>query len=304
MSRGSPRRCRCGAMLACTLAGSRPGRLLQWPGDQRSGSLRRLDLLVRIRSAGDIASSTPVVTGAALRQREMSVAVPKELLTMSAVEEALLINAIVLIAVLQADLGPHRTITLWRILRPILLMCVIVPIYLMSPARHGIGLTLELAATAIGIVLGLAVSMLMTVYRSPRTGRPVSRAGVAYAAVWIVVIGARSAFSYGAATLVQPTTWHLDGPAPGHRERPHRRHLAHGRRHGRHPHPEPRRASERVDGPQASTRAGLSGNPSPQRVRRGSAVGQDSRLTRQKASAPRSSAPTTMTPASRHCSAQ
>ena len=128
---------------------------------------------------------------------------------MSAVEEALLINAIVLIAVLQADLGPHRSISLWRILRPILLMCVIVPIYLMSPARHGLGLTLELAATAIGIVLGLAVSLLVHVYRSPRTGRPVSRAGVAYAAVWIAVIGARSAFSYGAQHWFGPQlgTW-------------------------------------------------------------------------------------------------
>ena len=37
----------------------------------------------------------------------------------------------------------------------------------------------------------------MRVYRSPRTGKPVSRAGFAYAALWIVVIGARAAFSYG-----------------------------------------------------------------------------------------------------------
>jgi Kef-type K+ transport system membrane component KefB len=37
----------------------------------------------------------------------------------------------------------------------------------------------------------------MTVYRSPKTGKPVSRAGFAYGALWTVVIGARAAFSYG-----------------------------------------------------------------------------------------------------------
>jgi len=40
---------------------------------------------------------------------------------------------------------------------------------------------------------------LMSVYRSPETGRPVSRAGAPYAILWIVIVGARTAFSYGAA---------------------------------------------------------------------------------------------------------
>jgi hypothetical protein len=38
---------------------------------------------------------------------------------------------------------------------------------------------------------------LINVYRSPKTGGPVSRAGVPYAILWIVIIGARAAFSYG-----------------------------------------------------------------------------------------------------------
>lgn len=37
----------------------------------------------------------------------------------------------------------------------------------------------------------------MLVYRSPRTGKPVSRAGTGYTALWALVIGARAAFSYG-----------------------------------------------------------------------------------------------------------
>src|SRR5262249_53708113 len=35
------------------------------------------------------------------------------------------------------------------------------------------------------------------IYRSPQTGRPVSRAGWGYAALWTIIIGARALFSYG-----------------------------------------------------------------------------------------------------------
>jgi hypothetical protein len=38
----------------------------------------------------------------------------------------------------------------------------------------------------------------MRVYRSPRTGRPVTAAGLPYAIAWIIIVGARAAFSYGA----------------------------------------------------------------------------------------------------------
>jgi hypothetical protein len=46
-------------------------------------------------------------------------------------------------------------------------------------------------------VLGLSAIALMGVYRSPMTHKPVSRAGFAYVALWVVVVGARAAFSYG-----------------------------------------------------------------------------------------------------------
>jgi hypothetical protein len=122
---------------------------------------------------------------------------PKEFATVSSVGQALLINAIVLVAVLEADAGPHRKITRFRVLRPIILAGAIIPVYLKSFASHGTGLALEIAGTVAGVILGLAATTLMSVYRSPRTGRPVSRAGLGYAVLWIVVIGARSAFSYG-----------------------------------------------------------------------------------------------------------
>jgi hypothetical protein len=128
---------------------------------------------------------------------------------MSVVGQALLINVIVLFVVLEADVGPHRKIGWFRIARPLVLAGVIVPIYLKSLTTHGTGLYLELAGTAAGILLGLMATGLMKVYRSPKTGRPVSRADFGYAMLWIIIIGARSAFSYGSAHWFGPQlgTW-------------------------------------------------------------------------------------------------
>jgi hypothetical protein len=128
---------------------------------------------------------------------------------MSVVDQALLINVIVLFVVLEADIGPHRKIGWFRIARPLVLAGVIVPIYLKSLTTHGTGLYLELAGTAAGILLGLMATGLMKVYRSPKTSRPASRAGFGYAILWIIIIGARSAFSYGSAHWFGPQlgTW-------------------------------------------------------------------------------------------------
>jgi hypothetical protein len=109
----------------------------------------------------------------------------------------MIVNGAVLFAVLEADLGAHRKIGGFRILRPLLLAAGIVPLYLTQLATRGSGLALEVAATVAGLLVGLLATRMTQVYRSPRTGRPVSRAGFGYAAVWIVVIGARAAFSYG-----------------------------------------------------------------------------------------------------------
>jgi hypothetical protein len=116
---------------------------------------------------------------------------------MSALYQALLVNALVLVAVLEADLGPHRKLGVFRVLRPILLAGGIVPIYLKSLATHGAGLTLEILGVIAGVVVGLIAAALITVYRSPRTGKLVSRAGAGYAVLWVLLAGARSLFSYG-----------------------------------------------------------------------------------------------------------
>jgi hypothetical protein len=109
---------------------------------------------------------------------------------------ALLIDAFVLAAVLESDVG-CRKVTIFRLIRPVLIAGAIIPLYLTRVTTHGSGLTLELVLAAAGIVVGLIATAFMTVYSDPETGKPVSRAAAAYAAVWIVVIGARAAFTYG-----------------------------------------------------------------------------------------------------------
>ena len=116
---------------------------------------------------------------------------------MSQLTQAMIINIAVWIAVLESDLGRHRKIGAFRILRPLLLAGGIVPLFIDHPVGHGTGLTLEIAGVAAGLIGGLTAVALTHVYRSPKTGRPVSRAGAGYALLWTVIIGARAAFSYG-----------------------------------------------------------------------------------------------------------
>jgi uncharacterized membrane protein YidH (DUF202 family) len=120
----------------------------------------------------------------------------------------LIIDALVLAAVLEADLGSHRKIGKFRIVRPLLIAGAIIPLYLKTVTTAGAGLTLEIALAAAGIVLGLVATALMTVYRSPQSNKPVSRTGVGYALLWTVVIGARAAFSYGALHWFSPQLDH------------------------------------------------------------------------------------------------
>lgn len=116
----------------------------------------------------------------------------------SELTQAEMINGAVLIATLHGDLGTHRKIGPFRLLRPALLAGAIVPLFIGPVVTHGSGLAVELAGVAAGVLGGLAALALTRVYRSPGTGKAVSRATWAYAALWTLVIGARAAFSYGA----------------------------------------------------------------------------------------------------------
>jgi hypothetical protein len=117
----------------------------------------------------------------------------------SELAQAEIVNVAVLIATLEADLGTHRKIGLMRVLRPALIAGALVPLFIDPVVTRGTGLALELAGVAAGMLGGLAAFALTRVYRSPRTGKPVSHATWLYALLWTLVIGARAAFSYGAA---------------------------------------------------------------------------------------------------------
>ncbi len=116
---------------------------------------------------------------------------------MSELTKAMIVNAVVLVAVLASDLGPTRAIGRWRLVQPLVAAAVLVPLFLARPVTSGTGLMVEIAGVVAGLLGGLAAVALIDVSRSERTGQPASRAGAGYAVFWIVVIAARSAFSYG-----------------------------------------------------------------------------------------------------------
>jgi hypothetical protein len=105
-----------------------------------------------------------------------------------------IINLVVLGVVLEADLG-RRKITWLRLARPVVVAGVIIIYYLAKTpvATAGNGLTFELGLAALGIVLGLAAGMIFRVFRD--RGFAWSQAGMGYAALWIVIIGARIGFA-------------------------------------------------------------------------------------------------------------
>jgi hypothetical protein len=131
--------------------------------------------------------------------------------------DALIINGIVLFAVLESDLGHARKLSRLRLLRPLLMSAAIVPLFLEAIATHGTGLALEIGGGVAGGLLGLAAASLIRIRRDAGSGRLVTRAGFAYAAIWTVVIAARSCFSIGATHWFNGalTSWCLNHQVTG-----------------------------------------------------------------------------------------
>jgi hypothetical protein len=126
-----------------------------------------------------------------------------------------IINLVVLTVVMEADLGT-RKITWMRLARPVVVAGVIISFYLKGIAGSGNGLAFELGLAALGVALGLAAGAAFGVFRDVK-GFPRSRAGGAYAALWVAVIGARIGFAYATSHSRSLQLWlgthHITGAA-------------------------------------------------------------------------------------------
>lgn len=106
-----------------------------------------------------------------------------------------LLNVGLLIVILGSSLGT-RTVTWRRLLIPLVSVLGAGTYFLQTVSTAGNDLYLEVAGLFAGLVFGVIASL--TVRMRAEGGRVVARAGVAFAAVWLVAIGGRMLFAYGA----------------------------------------------------------------------------------------------------------
>jgi hypothetical protein len=107
-----------------------------------------------------------------------------------------LLNLGLLAFVLWANVGT-RTVTRSRLTLPVLLVVAAGAVFLRDVPTAGQDVALEAVGIGAGVVLGVVAGALVRVDRD-HVGRLVMRAGAAYAALWVAVIGGRMLFAYGA----------------------------------------------------------------------------------------------------------
>lgn len=112
---------------------------------------------------------------------------------MTASEYAL--NFALLAYVLYSNLGTHE-FTRRRLVRPVIMAAAIGAAFLGSVPAAGNDRALEAAGLLIGVALGVASALLVRVRWT--TAGVVTTAGAGFAALWILAIGGRVLFSYGA----------------------------------------------------------------------------------------------------------
>jgi hypothetical protein len=106
-----------------------------------------------------------------------------------------LLNIGILALVLATNLGT-RTLTTRRLLVPVLLVALAGLTFLRQMPTIGHDLELELAGLTAGALLGVVAALLVRVRWMD--GRVVTTAGAGFALLWVVVVGGRMLFAYGA----------------------------------------------------------------------------------------------------------
>src|SRR5690348_14774282 len=100
-----------------------------------------------------------------------------------------LLNVAIVVLLLARDWG-HRRVTLFGLLRPVILAAVVVPFVMPGWDLSGRGLLLILGTAVLGVALGLLTCAFMRV-SVDASGQAWTDAGWPYAVAWVVIAGAR-----------------------------------------------------------------------------------------------------------------
>jgi hypothetical protein len=106
------------------------------------------------------------------------------------------LNLGLLVYILASNLGTRR-LSPARLVVPVVLVAVAGWFFLRGIPTRGHDVQLEIIGLAAGAGLGVLAGLLVRVRRTP-AGDLHTQAGAAYALLWMVVIGGRVAFAYGA----------------------------------------------------------------------------------------------------------
>jgi peptidoglycan/LPS O-acetylase OafA/YrhL len=114
----------------------------------------------------------------------------------------LILNVAVLFIVLFRNVGVHD-VTRRRFTVPVVIIAAVGLVFLRHVPTQGNDGSFEVLGLAAGILLGVAAGALLRLERN-RSGRLQTRAGAAFAGLWIVIIAGRVAFSEGATHTSTP----------------------------------------------------------------------------------------------------
>lgn len=99
--------------------------------------------------------------------------------------------------IIVTQLGLHP-VTLRRLLMPVLLIVGVAFYYLKGVPTAGGDLDFEVICTLAGAGFGLLAASFVRIERNAGSGKVMTQAGLAYAAVWALVLGGRLAFAWAA----------------------------------------------------------------------------------------------------------